>query len=73
VPYLLPLAGKNGILGAALSGAGPAILVIVDSEASLPQASAAIREAQIGFLEPELVVCRFETGGTVQSLDAGVR
>jgi len=73
LPRLLPLAGRHGILGAALSGAGPAILVIVDSEASLEQASTAIREAQIGFLEPELVVCRFETGGTVQSFDAADR
>jgi homoserine kinase len=32
LPRLLPLTGKHGILGAALSGAGPAMLVIVDSE-----------------------------------------
>ena len=69
LPRLLPLAGKHGILGAALSGAGPAILVIVDSEASLPEALAAIRDAQIGFLEPELVICRFETGGTIQCVE----
>ncbi len=30
LPLLLPLVGKHGILGAALSGAGPAVLVIVD-------------------------------------------
>ena len=35
LPPLLPLAGEHGILGAALSGAGPSVLVIVDGEAEL--------------------------------------
>ena len=30
LPLLLPLVGEHGILGAALSGAGPAVLVIVE-------------------------------------------
>lgn len=34
LPKLLPLAGTNGILGVALSGAGPAVLVLVESESS---------------------------------------
>ena len=34
LPRLLPLAGGDGILGAALSGAGPAVLVVVDAEAT---------------------------------------
>ena len=32
LPILLPLVGEYGILGVALSGAGPAVLVIVDEE-----------------------------------------
>ena len=32
LPLLLPLVGNNGILGAALSGAGPAVLVVVERE-----------------------------------------
>ncbi len=32
LPPLLPLAGSHGILGAALSGAGPAVLVVVEGE-----------------------------------------
>jgi homoserine kinase len=40
---LLPLAGQKGILGAALSGAGPSVLLIVDSERSLDSALGAIR------------------------------
>jgi homoserine kinase len=60
LPRLLPLAGTQGILGAALSGAGPAVLVITGSEESVPDATAAIRGAMEGMAEPELKVCRFE-------------
>lgn len=63
LPLLLPLVGDHGILGAALSGAGPSVLVIVDSEASLPQAEAAIRRALDGLEQAELVLCRFEPAG----------
>jgi homoserine kinase len=63
LPRLLPLAGDHGILGAALSGAGPAVLVIVDSERSLAQASGAIRIALEGLPQPEMVFCRFVPGG----------
>ena len=40
LPLLLPLAGQHGILGAALSGAGPAMLVIVENESALREAVA---------------------------------
>jgi homoserine kinase len=65
LPPLLPLAGENGILGVALSGAGPSVLVIVEIEAQMSAATAAIRAALTGLSEPELKVCRFETHGTV--------
>ncbi len=61
---LLPLVGKHGILGAALSGAGPAVLVIVENEDSLEQASSAIRAVAEKLDELELLVCRFESAGT---------
>jgi homoserine kinase len=66
---LLPLAGHHGILGAALSGAGPAVLIIVESESSLQQASAAIESAVAslphpGSPQPALRVCRFSLQGT---------
>lgn len=70
LPRLLPLAGNHGILGAALSGAGPAVLVVVASEEALPTASAAIRDALEGFAEPELVVCHFLRDGANQFLQA---
>jgi homoserine kinase len=60
---LLPLAGQHGILGAALSGAGPSVLVIVGNEESVPEAVAAIRNAVKGQKEPELRICRFEPKG----------
>jgi homoserine kinase len=58
LPLLLPLVGEHGILGAALSGAGPAVLVIVEGEESLEQASAAIRGALSSPQEAELLVSR---------------
>lgn len=60
---LLALAGTHGILGAALSGAGPAVLVIVGSEKNLAEASSAIRKNLENMTEPELVVCRFLPDG----------
>jgi homoserine kinase len=59
----LPLVGDHGILGAALSGAGPSILVIVDREANLPRAQAAIRGAIDTPEKAELLVCRFQSHG----------
>ena len=70
LPRLLPLAGNHGILGAALSGAGPSVLVIVESEESLAQATAAIRNALDGLPEPELVVCQFLSDGASRLLES---
>jgi homoserine kinase len=69
LPRLLPLAGSHGILGAALSGAGPSVLVIVGSEGSLAKASEAILNALEGLAEPELLVCRFVSSGASQALE----
>jgi homoserine kinase len=70
LPPLMPLAGKHGILGAALSGAGPSVLVVVDGEESVAEASAAIRTALTGGPEAELKLCRFEPMGASQSFAA---
>ncbi len=66
LPRLLPLAGQEGILGAALSGAGPAVLVVVDREASLGKARAAIARALGDMPQPELIPSSFEAQGTVR-------
>ncbi|HEX3892828.1 MAG TPA: homoserine kinase [Terracidiphilus sp.] len=59
LPYLLPLAGHHGILGVALSGAGPSVLVVVDGESGIEDASKAIRAAIKELEAPELLACRF--------------
>jgi homoserine kinase len=64
LPPLIALSGRHGILGAALSGAGPAVLLIVKDEADIEAACSGIRSALHGFLEPELKICRFENQGT---------
>jgi homoserine kinase len=42
---LLPLSGTPGILSAALSGAGPSVLLVVEDSTAVPAAISAIREA----------------------------
>jgi homoserine kinase len=71
LPLMLPLVGENGILGAALSGAGPAVLVIVESEAALARATAAIERAVGTSEQVRLQVCRFVHSGTGQEATAG--
>ena len=63
LPRLLPLAGHDGILGVALSGAGPSVLVIAESHHAVPGASRAIHKAMQGLPEPKLRPCSFETQG----------
>jgi homoserine kinase len=60
---LLALAGSHGIIGSALSGAGPSVLVVVESEERVAEAALAIRTALGASLEAELLECRFETAG----------
>jgi homoserine kinase len=70
LPVVLPLVGEAGIVGAALSGAGPAVLAVVAGEESLAQASAAIRSSALKSMpEPELVVCRFVLDGASSLLE----
>jgi homoserine kinase len=66
LPRLLPLAGSHGILGVALSGAGPAVLVVIDGKENVEQPSAAIRRALEGLSAPELRLCGFEPRGAKQ-------
>ncbi|MGA7342068.1 MAG: homoserine kinase [Terracidiphilus sp.] len=66
LPLLLPLVGEHGILGAALSGAGPSVLVVVDSEANLRPAEAAIRKSLGDSETAELLLCRFQLAGASQ-------
>ena len=65
LPRLLPLAGVGGILGVALSGAGPAVLVIVDGEEGIEKACELIRSAACD--SPRLLVSRFQDSGARES------
>jgi homoserine kinase len=69
LPLLLPLVGEEGILGAALSGAGPAVLVIVETEECVEKASVSIRKALGNHHAAELLVCRFEGSGVTNSVE----
>lgn len=65
---LLPLAEGKDILGVALSGAGPAVLLVVADEAGVAPAFARIHAA-IGTLPTtELRVCSFEPQGAASRL-----
>lgn len=66
LPLLLPLAGRQGILGVALSGAGPAVLLIVENEASLAPACAAIAGATENCVAAAPLRCRFSRNGAIQ-------
>ena len=71
LPRLLPLAGSNGILGVALSGAGPAVLVVVEGEGRLAEAFTAILAAVEVSPPPSLRVCRFVAeGASVEAIPA---
>ncbi len=68
LPLLLPLVGNNGILGVALSGAGPAVLAVIEGEKSLPAASSAIRKMTENQVATELTICRFSRVGASQAI-----
>jgi homoserine kinase len=69
LPLLLPLVGAHGILGAALSGAGPAMLLVVEGENRLLEATAEIKRTVKNRLKVELACCRFSCEGTKQFLE----
>lgn len=61
LPKLLPLSGTGGILGVALSGAGPAVLVLIDSIARESSAEERIRERLGNFESVEILRCGLES------------
>ena len=64
LPLILPLAGQKGILGAALSGAGPAVLLLIEQDA-LQSAKELVREATVGIEGLELLPCNLEGNGVI--------
>jgi homoserine kinase len=63
VPVLLPLAGSHGVLGVALSGAGPGVLLVLDAGASVEQVTNRIHEVAS---DPKLEVLETRVAGGVE-------
>lgn len=57
---LLPLSGTDGVLGVALSGAGPAVLVLIDSAESVEEIEARIRASLSQSEAVEILRCGIE-------------
>lgn len=70
LPLLLPLAGGHGILGVALSGAGPSVLLILAGDAVVDEVATAVQLALAGREEAELLVVPFAAAGAVSSWEA---
>jgi homoserine kinase len=64
LPLLLPLAGKEGIFGVSLSGAGPSVLLIADNLTILGNFYAVIRRAA-GDENLEIIETKVATGAKV--------
>lgn len=63
-PLLLPLAGQKGILGVALSGAGPAVLLLIERD-EVASTKELVREATRGIEGLELLACNLEGHGVL--------
>ena len=64
LPALQRLAGTRGILGSALSGAGPSVLVFLDPKCNTKQTTARIRQClHAQGLDPELIQTEITTRG----------
>ncbi len=60
LPRLLPLSGSPGILGVCLSGAGPAVLALVESPDAIEASEARIRETAGDLCISEILRCEVE-------------
>jgi homoserine kinase len=59
--HLLPMAGHSGVLGAALSGAGPAVLLLTESEEAASEARERVERTVDRDGPVEVLVCEMET------------
>ncbi len=69
LPLLLPLVGQHGILGVSLSGAGPAVLVVVGDEGHMDSASKAIQSATEKGVQAERLHCSFSSIGAMELIE----
>jgi homoserine kinase len=69
LPALQKLKKTRGILGSALSGAGPSVLVFLDPKSSVIQARVRIRDhLRAHGLNPELIHTEIAAGGASQRM-----
>jgi homoserine kinase len=61
LPRLLPMSDSEGVLGVALSGAGPAVLILVENEKFLPRVEERVKELTSGFEGIEVATCKLES------------
>ena len=64
LPALLPMTGREGVHGVALSGAGPGVLLVIDPSAS---ASDVVSRIRTSAQDPELEVLETRIAGGVKS------
>jgi len=62
LPRLLPLAGSGSILSVTLSGAGAGVLLLLESEAAVPEASRRVIAAAGDIAVTELLACALSAG-----------
>lgn len=68
LPALRELVGQHGILGVALSGAGPGVLMVVEERADLSATTSAVNEhLELTGLSAEILQTRIENIGAVDS------
>ena len=63
LPALLPLAGTGGILGVALSGAGPSVLLVLAGEDAVEDSAARVRKALGHDTVVEIIAAPFKDFG----------
>jgi homoserine kinase len=61
---LLPLAGRDGIAGIALSGAGPAVLLLTPSDEEASGARNVAKKELEGLRDVEFLICELESKPT---------
>ena len=67
LPALQKLTGTRGILGSVLSGAGPSVLIFLDSRSSVNQARKRVRDhLRVHGLDPELIHTEISARGASQ-------